>query len=137
MASYILAHDLGTTGNKASLFNEKGQLVSSCYREYKTYYPGPRMIEQDPHDWLNAIKESTRIVLEKSNAKVSEIVAIGLSTHQLGCIPMTARGELRQFPNIIGIPSQELGLGQRIILFSKFSGLDTMNQKSMRKRICS
>ena len=94
MASYILAHDLGTTGNKASLFNEKGQLVSSCYREYKTYYPGPRMIEQDPHDWLNAIKESTRIVLEKSNAKASEIAAIGLSTHQLGCIPMTARGEL-------------------------------------------
>ena len=29
MAKYVIAHDLGTSGNKATLFNEEGMLVAS------------------------------------------------------------------------------------------------------------
>lgn len=32
MGSYILAHDLGTSGNKATLFSTKGRLLGSQTR---------------------------------------------------------------------------------------------------------
>ena len=31
MEKYLLAHDLGTSGNKATLFSEKGVLASSTF----------------------------------------------------------------------------------------------------------
>ena len=30
MGKYLLAHDLGTSGNKATLFSIEGQLIASC-----------------------------------------------------------------------------------------------------------
>ena len=29
MADFIIAHDFGTTGNKATLYNQKGTLINS------------------------------------------------------------------------------------------------------------
>ena len=38
MDKYILAHDLGTSSNKACLFNERGQVVAEETVNYTTYY---------------------------------------------------------------------------------------------------
>lgn len=35
---YILAHDLGTSGNKATLFDESGLLIASRTAAYPTDY---------------------------------------------------------------------------------------------------
>ena len=35
---YIIAHDLGTSGNKATLFSEEGRLVGSTVYSYGTHY---------------------------------------------------------------------------------------------------
>ena len=37
MARYLLAHDLGTTGNKATLFTEEGELIRSIVYAYDTH----------------------------------------------------------------------------------------------------
>ena len=50
-ASYILAHDLGTSGNKATLFDADGHLVGSAFAAYTTAYPQPNWAEQEPADW--------------------------------------------------------------------------------------
>jgi len=39
MKSFILAHDLGTTGNKATLYDPEGKLLASSFYPYPTYYP--------------------------------------------------------------------------------------------------
>ena len=44
----ILAHDLGTSGNKASLYDDKGKLLATTYFPYQTYYPNPDWVEQGP-----------------------------------------------------------------------------------------
>jgi sugar (pentulose or hexulose) kinase len=36
MATTLLAHDLGTTGDKATLFDEKGALLASAFAPYPT-----------------------------------------------------------------------------------------------------
>ena len=48
----ILAHDLGTTGNKATLFDAvTGAVVASVFETYRTAYPHPNWAEQNPADW--------------------------------------------------------------------------------------
>ena len=48
---YLLAHDLGTTGNKATLFDaEEGLALASTFESYPTFYPQPAWAEQDPAD---------------------------------------------------------------------------------------
>ena len=56
MKNYILVHDLGTTGNKASLYDEQGTLVASAYHPYQTTYPQPGWAEQNPMDWWEAVR---------------------------------------------------------------------------------
>lgn len=38
MGKYLLAHDLGTSGNKATLFSIEGQLIASYTYNYDVYY---------------------------------------------------------------------------------------------------
>ena len=38
MPKYLLAHDLGTSGNKATLFTTEGQLVRSSVSGYPRRY---------------------------------------------------------------------------------------------------
>ncbi len=45
---YILAHDLGTTGNKATLFDAAGATVAIAFEAYETAYPHPNWAAQDP-----------------------------------------------------------------------------------------
>jgi xylulokinase len=39
LKNYIIAHDLGTTGNKATLYNREAELVGSSFSAYATEYP--------------------------------------------------------------------------------------------------
>ena len=35
---YVIAHDLGTSGNKATLFSLDGRLIRSSLAAYETHY---------------------------------------------------------------------------------------------------
>ena len=39
MAKYIIAHDVGTSGNKAVLVDTDGRVQGKCFEPYRTYYP--------------------------------------------------------------------------------------------------
>jgi xylulokinase len=84
MEKYILAHDLGTSGNKASLYTINGQLVKSSLFEYPTRYFNGNWAEQDPDDWWEAVKVTTRQFLESVPA--GDIAAVSFSGHMMGCL---------------------------------------------------
>jgi len=90
---YIIAYDLGTTGNKATIFDDEGNLVSSAFSGYKTYYPKTSWVEQEPKDWWNAIGSSNKKLLEKSGIKPSEIACLTFSGQMMGCVPVDKKGE--------------------------------------------
>ena len=92
MSRYILAHDLGTSGNKATLYNLEGQLCSSTIYEYATYYPEDGWVEQDPEDWWKAVCISTKELLEKACVNKKEIVCITFSAQMMGCLPVDKNG---------------------------------------------
>lgn len=92
MGSYILAHDLGTSGNKATLYDFNGNLCSSTLYEYPTYYPDTNWVEQDPEDWWKAVCISTKELIEKSGVNRNDIACITFSGQMMGCLPVDSEG---------------------------------------------
>ena len=58
--AHIIAHDLGTTGNKATLYDRDGRLVGSVFYGYETEYAHTGWAEQNPENWWLAVCRSTR-----------------------------------------------------------------------------
>jgi xylulokinase len=81
---YILAHDLGTTGNKSTLCGVDGHIVASCYSAYDTEYLRPNWAEQNPHEWVEAVCMATHDLLDKTQIDPGEIAVISLSGHMQG-----------------------------------------------------
>ncbi len=92
MADTILAYDLGTGGNKASLYDDAGRCLSSAFVPYDTQYPQAGWHEQRPALWWDSVVCSTRKVLEPFDATTVRCIAI--SGHSLGCVPLDAGGNL-------------------------------------------
>lgn len=88
----ILAHDLGTTGNKATLFDSAGSVVSAAFAAYETAYPHPNWAEQDAVDWWDAVRNSTRELLAASGITPDEIAVISFSGMMNGMLPVDAAG---------------------------------------------
>ena len=84
----IIAYDLGTGGVKASLYDDKMQTLAKAFIEYDTFYPAPSMHEQRPEDWWNAICESTKKLLGKTEINPSNVECVSLSGASLVAIPM-------------------------------------------------
>jgi xylulokinase len=92
----ILAHDLGTTGNKASLYNLDGDLIKSCYHSYTTFYPHPSWVEQTPESWWQALIHSTHEVLSTAQISPSEIIGLSFSGQMMAGIPVDQEGKVLQ-----------------------------------------
>ncbi len=93
MGNYLLAHDLGTSGNKAVLYHEDGTLAASVLYEYPTYYPHPGWVEQDPQEWWKAVCESTGKLLLMSGVQPAQIAAVSFSGQMMGCLLLDKDGE--------------------------------------------
>jgi len=93
VARFVLAHDLGTTGNKASLYDERGTLVASAFAGYDTRFERHGWAEQDPNDWWRAVCDSTRELLERAPQARNEVACISFSGQMMGCVPLDPRGK--------------------------------------------
>ncbi len=92
MKELLLAHDLGTTGNKASLFTSEGTLLASAFQPYGTRYEKPGWAEQDPADWWEAITVSTHRLLLEAGRAPDDVAAVGFSGQMMACLPVDAAG---------------------------------------------
>ncbi len=88
MPHVILAHDLGTTGNKATLYNAEGQLIGSAFHGYETAYPHTSWAEQDPEDWWNAVCASTHQLLAQTAISADDLACITFSGQMMGCVAL-------------------------------------------------
>ena len=84
MERYILAHDLGTSGNKATLYALDGSLVKSFVASYPLSVSEANTAEQDANDWWRAVCESTRALL--SEIDPADIAAVSFSGQMMGCL---------------------------------------------------
>lgn len=86
MGQYLLAHDLGTSGNKATLYREDGTLAASAVAYYGTSYPGPGWAEQDPEDWWHGVCRSTKDLLAGAGISPKEVACVSFGGQMMGCL---------------------------------------------------
>ena len=94
MGKKIISFDLGTGGNKASLYDAQGNCLASAFVAYETEYPQMGWHEQRPEDWWDAVVKSTRQLMQSSGVDKRDIVCLGISGHSLGAIPVDRAGNL-------------------------------------------
>ncbi|MCL2544968.1 MAG: FGGY family carbohydrate kinase, partial [Clostridia bacterium] len=89
---YILAHDLGTSGNKATLYDLEGNIASSIVSAYPTHYPFDGAVEHDPAQWWQAVCACTRELLERSGVPAADIACVSFSDIMMGCLVVDKEG---------------------------------------------
>ncbi len=88
----IIAHDLGTTGNKASLHHEDGRLVASTTVAYPAHFAGGGVAEQNPEDWWNAVVSATRELLARTSTAPTDVQGIVVSGQMMGAVLLDGEG---------------------------------------------
>lgn len=80
MNQFILALDLGTTSNRAIVFDRKQRVVAQAYEEFPQIFPKPGWVEHD----ASKIWQSTRHVITRVLRRVpsSKIVSIGITNQR-------------------------------------------------------
>ncbi len=89
----LIAHDLGTTGNKATLVSNDGKMIASQTVHYGADWGTDGRAEQDPQDWWAAVCRATRELLASTNTPGTSIDGVSFSGQMMGVVPLDAHGE--------------------------------------------
>ena len=90
MTKFLIAHDLGTSGDKATLFTTDGELVKSITYVYDTHFFNSTWAEQNPDDWWKAICENNEELLKEIDKK--QVAGMAFSGQMMGCVPVDKNG---------------------------------------------
>jgi xylulokinase len=88
----ILAHDLGTTGNKASLYTDSGEIRASVTVTYPADFAAGGKAEQNALDWWNAVAQATRELLKVSKTHARDVSVVCFSGQMMGAVFLDAHG---------------------------------------------
>lgn len=119
---YILVHDLGTTGNKAIIVDDKLNLLASGYTPFQSYYPHTNWVEQSPEEWWTAVVESTKEAVANSGIDPADIAVVSFSAQMMSQTPVARDGSLLMERTPIW-PDARAG-AQAQELHEAFGGLD-------------
>jgi xylulokinase len=86
----LIAHDLGTTGNKASLHEDDGRLIGSVTVTYPTRFAPGGVAEQDPHAWWDALATATRSLLARHAVAAKDVRGVAASGQMMGAVLLDA-----------------------------------------------
>ncbi|HYM70144.1 MAG TPA: xylulokinase [bacterium] len=90
----LLGLDIGTTGAKALLVTDAGEVLGSASKEYPLDTPRPGWAEQNPGHWWEAAIASIRAVLDRTGVPGSTVTAIGLTGQMHGLVALDVGGEV-------------------------------------------
>jgi len=91
---YFLGIDV-TQGTKTIIMDgSNGRVVASERAEYPLIEKADGTREQDPGDWVKAVKETVRSVLNKSGIDSSMVKGIGVSGQQHGFVPLDSNNRV-------------------------------------------
>ncbi|MEJ1155995.1 xylulokinase [Microbacterium marmarense] len=88
----LIAHDLGTTGNKASLHQDDGRLVASVTVGYPAHFASGGIAEQNPEDWWQAVVSATRQLLLKAAVDARSITGLVVGGQMMGTVLLDGAG---------------------------------------------
>lgn len=88
----LITHDLGTTGDKATLVSDDGSVIGSRTSAYPVRFGSDGAAEQDPEDWWRAVVINTRSLLEEQQVEPGLIEAVSFSGQMMGVVAVDGAG---------------------------------------------
>ncbi len=86
--SIYLAIDLGTTGCRSILFDEKLQQLAASYEEYGLITPKEKWTEQDAQLWWELTLRTAENAVKKAGISAKEIKSISISSQGITIVPI-------------------------------------------------
>ena len=74
--THLIGVDLGTTGAKAVLVEADGELLATAWVEYPMLRPHAGWAENDPEDWVAAVRSLVHELMAKSRVEPASVAAI-------------------------------------------------------------
>ena len=88
---YLGAIDQGTTSTRFILFDTDGNIVASCQKEHRQFFPQPGWVEHDPYEiWDNTAELIVR-TMRTAGASASDILGVGITNQRETVIPFNPR----------------------------------------------
>jgi xylulokinase len=88
----VLAIDLGTSGLKAALISERGDVSARAFRSIGTQQIPPNGAEQDPDLIWDAVSSAAREVIGASGVPTESIVAVAAASQYFSIVPVGVDG---------------------------------------------
>jgi xylulokinase len=90
----FLGIDTSTTGSKALIINENGEVLASASSSHTLQMPKPLWSEQNPAEWWRAVSVSIRSVLKSAGINGERIGAVGLTGQMHGLVLLDEAGNI-------------------------------------------
>lgn len=91
MRNYLIAHDLGTSCDKAALISASGEVLRVCTENYPVHTPSNGLAEQNPEDWWNAFCACNHTLLEGLDA--GEVAAVSMCSQLMCALAVDVQGK--------------------------------------------
>jgi len=92
--SYLLGIDVSTTGVKALLIDQEGNVTGTANTEQPLFTPEPLWSEQDPGDWWRGAINSIQQVLKETGVPGEAVQGMGLTGQMHGLTLLDADGQV-------------------------------------------
>jgi len=89
---FFMGIDVGTTGCKAGIYDEKGRLISKAYMEYPIESRGHEMFEQSADTWWSAVRKVIRSCLDHARLTGEEVRGVAISGQAPTIVPVDRDG---------------------------------------------
>ncbi|MBO5908053.1 MAG: hypothetical protein J6Q85_07905 [Clostridia bacterium] len=123
---HTIGIDVGTTGTKALLFTEDGEVIAHAYRSYPLSNPCVGYSEQNAEDWWRAIVETVREITDGHDVS-DKVAAISLSTQGGTLVPTDKMGNALR-PAIVWNDARCTEIREKYLC--EVGDADTMYQKT-------
>lgn len=94
MTDCVIGVDLGTTGGKAILADEHGDVRGTSWREYPLHRPQAGWAENDPDDWVRATAAMIRDVVASAGVGPESVKAVSIVAQRDPVVLIDAAGEV-------------------------------------------
>lgn len=101
MKHYLLAIDQGTTSNRAIVFNQKGEPVSTSQQAITQFFPNDGWVEHSPEEIWQTTLDVCRDALKRSGVDAKEIAGIGITNQRETTIVWDVKTGKSIYPAIV------------------------------------
>jgi len=93
-ANYVIAYDIGSTGNKTCLYRLDSGIIllAEAARKYPLSFTANGGVEQNPDDWWESMRETTGEVLRLAHIEGKAVSAVSFCSQMQGLVLLDKNG---------------------------------------------